>query len=1085
MSGLVPLDTDAFAAFFEEVYHYPPFPWQRRLAAQVGRTGHWPDALDLPTGSGKTAVLDIAVFQLALEADRAAERRAPVRMVLVVDRRLVVDDAFARAQMLAAALHAAPCESIAWRVAARLRHLAGDGPPLLVRRLRGGIPHEDDWARTPSQPTILCSTVDQVGSRLLFRGYGVSDRAKPIHAGLLGADCRIFLDEAHLAEPFRQTLTWVQHYRGERWQMVPGAPWGVSLLTATRRGASAVGACSRSAGPDAAANTVARRGPSEARRTEDVLCLQAEDYANPVLYRRLNAAKPAHLVTLEPVRPIKTAAPDGAVAESDEPARQRANETRRVAALAAEVERGLATLREGGLATPALGVVVNRVARAREVFERVRACSQPEGVDVILLIGPARPVDRDRVADTLGPIRTGGDRRLDRPLVVVATQCIEAGVDIDLDGLITEAAPVDALRQRFGRLNRDGRPIVPFAVVLAAKSDLAARYEDPVYGRSVQAAWAYLTANEATSVDFGVSGVEALNRERAIPPEACSVGADAPVLMSAHLDLLSQTAPVPSSDPDVALYLHGPQRQPSSISVVWRADIGQWGWSDAPQAADAMTRRLLTLVPPRTTEAIQLPVWTVRAWLKGEGGGGGALADVPAGPPDAGTAPRPTAAARTRRAFRWVGDDERSVWIDPTEIRPGDTLVVPSAYGGADEYGWNQRDSDPTGSEESAGVTDVADRAAEPFAAIRFTVRVAPGLLAEALPPVLGESLTVRHEKVQQERRAAEARSERLADILADTPRGGWRALRDAIQEIGLPEAMSLALARLDQARGARARVEVYADLYGTRHDRPVGVVFVAPLGLGAVAPQGGGATSPDARLRTGEGEAAPPSTEDDATGSMAGFTESLDAHSAAVETLAEAFARGAGLSEPLIADLRLAGALHDAGKADGRFQSLLASGDPLGPDPERLLAKSGRRVPRGVRERTGLPLRWRHEALSVRLAPLDIRFAAARGQVPGHDLELVLWLIGTHHGWGRPFFPHTDPLDGTERRVSALTLPPGPGPQSLAYDWAGLDWPGLYACLKTRYGLWDLARMEAILRLADHRASQVAQRAAAGGSAR
>src|SRR2546429_286350 len=101
-------------------------------------------------------------------------------------------------------------------------------PPLLARRLRGGVPREDDWAHTPNQPTILCSTVDQVGSRLLFRGYGISDRMKPVHAGLLGSDCLILLDEAHLAEPFRQTLGSI-----ERLREPDKAPLGVALLTAT------------------------------------------------------------------------------------------------------------------------------------------------------------------------------------------------------------------------------------------------------------------------------------------------------------------------------------------------------------------------------------------------------------------------------------------------------------------------------------------------------------------------------------------------------------------------------------------------------------------------------------------------------------------------------------------------------------------------------------------------------------------------------------------------------------------------------------------------------------------------------------
>src|SRR5690606_41080020 len=80
-------------------------------------------------------------------------------------------------------------------------------------------------------------------------------------------------------------------------------------------------------------------------------------------------------------------------------------------------------------------------------------------------------------------------------------------------------------------------------------------------------------------------------------------------------------------------------------------------------------------------------------------------------------------------------------------------------------------------------------------------------------------------------------------------------------------------------------------------------------------------------------------------------------------------------------------------------------------------------------------------------------------------DADLVLWLVGTHHGYGRPLFPHADPNE----------TPSDVGPQSLAFDWNGLDWPTLFQALKARYGVWELARMEAILRLADHRASEEA----------
>src|SRR5271163_407358 len=217
-----------FAAFLRAVWGFDPFPWQERLLLDLATEADphgWPQVLDLPTGAGKTAALDIAVFHLALDADKRQARRAPVRIAFVVDRRLIVDDAYERAKhlcralrwsllhdreaqtetekiavehpRLTAAFSSVRAESAVKCVAVALRRLAGDDqPPLIARALRGGAPREDDWADTPVQPTILCSTVDQVCSRLLFRGYGVSDRMKPVHASLLGSDCLILLDEA-------------------------------------------------------------------------------------------------------------------------------------------------------------------------------------------------------------------------------------------------------------------------------------------------------------------------------------------------------------------------------------------------------------------------------------------------------------------------------------------------------------------------------------------------------------------------------------------------------------------------------------------------------------------------------------------------------------------------------------------------------------------------------------------------------------------------------------------------------------------------------------------------------------------------
>src|SRR5258708_37375626 len=99
------LSSADFAAYFRAVHGREPFPWQQRLLDTIlTANGSWPSALDLPTRTGKTAALDVAVFHLALDTQSAPSvRRAPRRIAMVVDRRTVVDHAFERAVAFAAA----------------------------------------------------------------------------------------------------------------------------------------------------------------------------------------------------------------------------------------------------------------------------------------------------------------------------------------------------------------------------------------------------------------------------------------------------------------------------------------------------------------------------------------------------------------------------------------------------------------------------------------------------------------------------------------------------------------------------------------------------------------------------------------------------------------------------------------------------------------------------------------------------------------------------------------------------------------------------------------------------------------------
>ena len=88
-----------FDAFFRAVHDHEPYPWQSRLTRQVLADGNWPEVIDLPTGTGKTSVLDTAIFTLA-----ARPEVFPRRVVFVIDRRIVVDQVYERAKKISDAI---------------------------------------------------------------------------------------------------------------------------------------------------------------------------------------------------------------------------------------------------------------------------------------------------------------------------------------------------------------------------------------------------------------------------------------------------------------------------------------------------------------------------------------------------------------------------------------------------------------------------------------------------------------------------------------------------------------------------------------------------------------------------------------------------------------------------------------------------------------------------------------------------------------------------------------------------------------------------------------------------------------------
>ncbi|MGH8294542.1 MAG: DEAD/DEAH box helicase family protein, partial [Steroidobacteraceae bacterium] len=135
-----------------------PFPWQMELLRRfVEREAV--SAVDIPTGLGKTATMAVWLVARALGAS------LPRRLVYVVDRRVVVDQATEVAESLRA-----------WVEKERpVANALGLGDrPLPISTLRGQYVDNREWLEDPSSLAIVVGTVDMVGSRLLFSGYGVS-----------------------------------------------------------------------------------------------------------------------------------------------------------------------------------------------------------------------------------------------------------------------------------------------------------------------------------------------------------------------------------------------------------------------------------------------------------------------------------------------------------------------------------------------------------------------------------------------------------------------------------------------------------------------------------------------------------------------------------------------------------------------------------------------------------------------------------------------------------------------------------------------------------------------------------------------
>lgn len=989
-----PLDRSGFPGFFEGLRGHEPFPWQERLVGRLLEEpidSAVPDVIAVPTGLGKTAVIDAWAYALAARAQSGRPLLAR-RLYVVVDRRLVVDDAAAHARELAddlagAAARPGASDGGQAAVADALASLCGyAADPLRVVAMRGGLTWDNRWLPRPDQAAVVVGTVDQYGSRLLFRGYTQSQRMWPLDAALTGLDTWVVVDEAHLAEPLRQTVEEVVAHQ-QRMPLERERQLRLTRMSAT---------------PGAA------RSPLVATAATECEAAELPRAANEAT-TRLRSTKPTYLIELDHL--------------SGAPGRRWREKCHQLGTALAELARGLA---ETGTVT---GVVANTVGTARAAFDALRA----HGESAALLVGRCREFERDALLAQWGPVvRVGASRDEAVRRFVVATQTIEVGVNFDLDAIISECAPLTSLVQRFGRVNRVGiRPPQTSAVVRAG----FAHDDDPIYGTATTATWELLVAETGehavlrrreiahrwpeAALDLGPAEADRL-RHRADDDTAVA-GTPTPIVTGAHLERWAQTSPPPEPDQPVAAFLHGVERGTPDVAVAWRA---------APPATATDTseieqwRRWLELAPPAAWEFVDVPVWEVRGLLAASAPPlptadiEGVMRGVEVEEVDAATA----AAVVVGLAERSDGGS-RPV-RGPADVAPGDRVVLSSALGGHDEWGWtgaSQPDPPPM-------VPDVGD-----------------------LAPTRRHGL----------RRVS---WEVMTSWGVDDDDG---ALREALSEVGVSEndLSTLIGGVVDQlvaARTGRGQLDELIDAYEESRSWSASTTeFVGPEGKGQIA------LLVDQRARH-QRLGAVADDDEASTSQTAEQAVTLEVHGESVAHRARELAANLGLPDELATAVEVAARWHDLGKADERFQVMLHDGDRLATTAAATtLAKSGRDprdpIARAARRVAGVPFGFRHEARSARLAAGMLEEEPESGV--GVDGELVVHLVASHHGWARPLLPPlidsgAEPLEihaGGRRATD-------PGGQRQV-DWTH---PGRLQRLNGRYGWWAVALLETLVRLAD-----------------
>lgn len=485
-----------------------PFPYQCHLAEEP-----WPELLDVPTGMGKTAAVVLAWLWKRgwREGGREAgpDAGTPRRLVYCLPMRVLVEQTERNASQ--------------W-----LKNLAVAGMPgenkVSVHLLMGGS--EDvkkaTWADYPEEDAILIGTQDMLLSRALMRGYGMSRYQWPVHFAWLHNDALWVFDEVQLMGPGLKTSAQLEAFRRK------------------------MGLSSRSRSLWVSA-TLKR----EWLRTVDFdpastipLKLSEEEKKVPAVRDRLEAVK---VLTRCDVALISTKPSKSEKAEKSEKADKLTSD---------DIKTYLKALADRVLTAHQLGTttlaILNTVERAQGLFAELESHLTESPVKgrkkaAMLIHSRFRAEDRRANEERLHSALPAEGR------IVIATQAIEAGVDLSARVLFTELAPWASLVQRFGRCNR---------------------YGEFNKAKEAQVIWIDVAdARPYTTEELDAARQVLANLKSAAPADLQRITAEAPLhpvlRRKDFLDLFNTDPDLSGFDVDIAPYIR--DADDADVLLFWRA----------------------------------------------------------------------------------------------------------------------------------------------------------------------------------------------------------------------------------------------------------------------------------------------------------------------------------------------------------------------------------------------------------------------------------------------------------------------------------------------------------------------------------